>query len=52
MEALTCCELVFVCDDAVVLCLVLCLVLVLVLLGVTFFALGRMEDPNSDWLIS
>ena len=31
MEALTCGELVFVCDDGVVLCLVLCLVFVLAL---------------------
>ena len=44
-EALTCGELVSVCEGGVVLCLV-----VLVL---TFFALGRMKDPtHSDWLIS
>ena len=51
MEALTCGELVSVCDGGVVLCLV---VLVLSLCSpLTFFALDRMKDPtHSDWLIS
>ena len=53
-EALTCGELVSVCDGGVVLCLVV-LVLSLCWLfePLTFFALDRMKDPtHSDWLIS